>query len=90
LKAPVARRTVSVALTRHGFARRVVKALKINCHRRSRATFGCNFSVRFPGYRLKGKGKVNQGFHLSYVFHVKAQGVSFNLTERNEKSRGAA
>jgi Big-like domain-containing protein len=85
LRESVARRTVAVALQRHGYARRVVKALSVNCQRRSRTTFKCRFSSRFSGYRLKGSGEVKLRAHISYRFRVKAQGVRFTLTDENEK-----
>jgi hypothetical protein len=87
LRAPVARRTVVTALRRHGFARRVWKSVRIDCNRRGRASFGCRFSSRFPGYRLRGKGEVKLRARLSYRFRVKAQGVRFTLTDENEKAR---
>jgi hypothetical protein len=85
LQASRAERTVVTALKRHGYARRVVKALRTNCHRKSRTTFGCKFSSRFRGYRLKGSGEVKLRADLSYRFRVKAQGVRFTLTDKNEK-----
>lgn len=87
LRAPVAKSTVVAALNRHGFAHRVVKAVRIDCRRRSRYGFGCRFSSRFRGYQLSGRGAVKLGAGLSYRFRVKAQGVRFLLTDRNETSR---
>ncbi len=84
LRAPVARRTVAVALQRHGFARRVVKALRVNCKRRNRSAFACDFTARFPGYELRGSGKVELRGGLSYRLKVKAQGLRFTLTDENE------
>jgi len=87
LRASVARRTVAVALRRHGFARRVVESLHVDCRRRGRTAFACRFSSRFSGYRLTGRGQVRLGSHLSYSFRVTAQGVHFTLTDDNESSR---
>lgn len=87
LRASAAERTVSRALERHDFARRVVKSVKRDCRRQSRSTFGCKFSGRFPGYRLKGKGRVKLGIELTYRFRVKAQGIRLTLTDDNEESR---
>jgi hypothetical protein len=87
LRGSVARRAVVTALKRHGFARRVVKSVERNCRRRARNEFSCEFSSAFPGYRLKGRGRVRLGFDLSYRFRVKAQGVRFTLTEINEERR---
>jgi hypothetical protein len=85
LQAPVARRTVTTALKRHDFARRVVKSVDIGCSRRSQVVFACRFSTRFSGYRLKGKGKITLRKNLSYRFRVVAQGVHFTLTDENEQ-----
>jgi hypothetical protein len=85
LRASSARRTVVTALKRHGFAHRVVKAVKPDCHRRSRTEFACEFSADFPGYELKGRGRVRQDVGLSYRFRVKAQGVHLTLTDENEE-----
>jgi len=82
-----AERTVVTALRRHGFARRVWKSVQIDCRRRGRAAFGCRFSSRFSGYRLRGRGEVKLRSSLSYRFRVKAQGVRFTLTDENEKAR---
>ncbi len=87
LRAPVAKRTVLEALKSHGFAHRVVKAVEVDCRRRSRSAFACRFSAGFPGYRLQGTGKVKLGDHLRYRFRVVAQGARFNLTDKNEKPR---
>ena len=87
LRASPARRTVVTALKRHGFAQRVVKAVEPDCHRRSRTEFACEFSAGFPGYQLKGRGRVRQEIGLSYRFRVKAQGVHFILTDENEEPR---
>ncbi len=84
LRAPVAERTVVTALERHGFARRVVKAVHVDCQRRAYSAFSCRFSSHFPGYRLKGRGKIELGTKLSYRFRVKAQGVRLTLTDKNE------
>ncbi len=84
LRAQAARKAVVTALKRHGFARRVVKSLKVDCRRSSRSVFTCRFSARLPGYKLKGRGRVRLGVKLSYGFRVTAQGVRFNLTDRNE------
>jgi hypothetical protein len=87
LRASVAQRTVITALRRHGFAKRVVKSSRVDCHRRSHDAFRCRFSSRFPGYLLRGKGEVELRAHLSYRFRVKAQGVRLTLTDENEKQR---
>ena len=87
LRKPVARRAVKRALERHGFARRVVKAHKADCRRRSRNVFSCRLSARFPGYKLKGRGLVRLGVGLSYSFRVKAQGVRLTLTDGNEETK---
>lgn len=87
LRASVAQRTVRTALNRHGFARRVVKAVQRDCRRRSGNVFACEFSGGFPGYHLKGRGQVRLGVDLSYRFRVKAQGVRFTLTDENEEPR---
>lgn len=87
LGAARAERTVVTALRRHGFARRVWKSVRIDCNRRGRAAFGCRFSSRFRGYRLRGRGEVELRARLSYRFRVKAQGVRFTLTDENEKAR---
>ena len=84
LKESVAERTVVTALQRHGFAKRVVKAVHADCSRRAYSAFSCKFSGSFPGYRLKGRGEVELRAHLSYRFRVKAQGVRLTLTDRNE------
>ncbi len=84
LRAPVARRTIATALRRHGFARRVVKSLRVKCRRRSRSAFACSFSAHFPGYRLRGSGQVALRGGVSYRFRVRAQGVRFTLTDENE------
>jgi len=84
LKESVAERTVVTALQRHGFAKRVVRAVRVNCSRRSYGAFSCKFSSNFPGYRLTGHGEVKLRVHLSYRFRVKAQGVRLTLTDRNE------
>ena len=87
LRASPARRTVVTALKRHGFAHRVVKEVEPDCHRRNRTEFACEFSAGFPGYQLKGRGRVRQEIGLSYRFRVKAQGVHFILTDENEDPR---
>ena len=87
LRAAAARRAVVRALRRHGFADRVVKAVERDCDRRRRDVFACRFEARFPGYRLRGRGKVRSGIGLSYRFKVKAQGVRFILTDENEEPR---
>lgn len=87
LRAPVARRTAVTALARHGFARRVVKAVRVSCHRRNRSEFHCDLAAHFRGYRLKGSGWVELGTRLNYRFRVRAQGVRFTLTDGNETSR---
>lgn len=87
LEASVAQRAVVTALKRHGFARRVVKAVQRDCRRRSRNLFACEFSVGFPGYQLMGRGKVRQDSDLSYRFRVKAQGIRLTLTDENEEPR---
>ena len=84
LKESVAERTVATALQRHGFAKRVVRAVRVNCSRRAYSAFSCKFSSNFPGYRLTGRGEVKLRAHLSYRFRVKAQGVRLTLTDRNE------
>ena len=61
-----------------------MKSVHVDCRRRSRSAFGCRFSARFPGYRLKGRGQVKLGVDLSYRFRVTAQGVRFTLTDDNE------
>ena len=76
--------TVRTALERHGFARRVVRSVEADCKRRGRYQFACRFSTRFPGYKLRGRGKVKLGDSLSYAFRVKAQGVRLTLTDENE------
>ena len=58
-----------------------------DCHRRNRTEFACEFSAGFPGYQLKGRGRVRQEIDLSYRFRVKAQGVHFILTDENEEPR---
>ncbi|HET6829885.1 MAG TPA: hypothetical protein VFH44_00915, partial [Solirubrobacterales bacterium] len=84
LAAGRAERTIARALRRHGFARRVVRSLRVDCNRRGRAAFGCRFSSRFPGYRLRGRGEVKLRAHISYRFRVRAQGVRLTLTDGNE------
>ena len=87
LRKRVAERTVITALERHGFARRVVKSVHIDCARRSRNAFACKFADRLAGYRLRARGKVKLGVELSYAFRVTAQGVRFTLTDENEERR---
>lgn len=87
LRRLLARRTVVTALERHGFARRVVKSVQVDCDRRSPSTFRCKFADRLAGYRMRGKGKVKLGVDLSYAFRVTAQGVRFTLTDENEEPR---
>ncbi len=89
LGAEAARRAVLTALSRHGFAHRVINAVRTDCRRRSRVAFECGFSARFPGYRLKGRGKVERHGSLSYRFRVEAQGVRFTLTDENEARRSS-
>jgi len=84
LRPQVARRTVIKALNRHGFAHRVVKRVNVSCSRSRRNAFKCRFGTRFPGYRLKGSGKIQLGAKLSYRLRVSAQGVRFTLTDENE------
>jgi hypothetical protein len=85
LRAGIARRSVATALERHGFARRVVRALETHCHRRALREFRCRFSARFPGYELSGHGRVRRiDDRLTYRFKVRAQGERFVLTQRNE------
>jgi hypothetical protein len=84
LQGSVARHTVVTALKRHDFARRVVKSVHVNCRRSSRTVFRCKFSGHFPGYRLKGRGEVKLRAKLSYRFRVRAQGLHFTLTDKNE------
>jgi hypothetical protein len=86
LRASVARHTVPLALRRHGFAHRVVHSVKPHCHRRGRQEFRCRFAVRFPGYKLVGRGQVRAAARgLVYRFRVRAQGVRFVLTDSNEE-----
>lgn len=87
LRAAAAQRAVLTALRTHGFARRVVKAVEPECRRRGRNVFACEFSGGFPGYRIKGKGKVRLDSDLSYRFRVKAQGIRLTLTDENEEPR---
>jgi hypothetical protein len=85
LPAAIARRTVPIALRRHGFAERVVDALHTRCQRRGRAEFRCRFSAHFQGYDLAGPGRDRRADdHVYYRFEVRAQGIEFVLTERNE------
>ena len=84
LEKRVALKTVRTALKRHGFARRVVKSVEADCKRLSRYQFACRFSTRFPGYKMRGRGKVRLGDSLSYEFRVKAQGVRLTLSDENE------
>lgn len=85
LSARLARATVTRAIKRHGFSNRVVRALRIKCRRRSSTAVACRFSARFPGYRLRGRGKVTLRGGVSYRFLVKAQGLRFALTDENER-----
>jgi hypothetical protein len=87
LRRSVARAAAVTALRRHGFARRVVKAVDPDCKRRRRDEFACAFDVDFQGYHLRGNGRVRLGVELSYRFKVKAQGVRFTLTDENEERR---
>ena len=87
LRRSVARAAAVTALRRHGFARRVVKAVDPDCKRRRRDRFACAFEVDFQGYHLRGSGQVRLGVELSYRFRVKAQGVRFTLTDENEGRR---
>lgn len=84
LEKRAALKTVRTALKRHGFARRVVRSVEADCKRRGRYQFACRFSTRFPGYQLRGRGKVKLGESLSYAFRVKAQGVRLTLSDENE------
>ncbi|MEZ5155896.1 MAG: Ig-like domain-containing protein [Solirubrobacterales bacterium] len=84
LRAPVARQTIKKALQRHGFARRVVRALRVDCKRRGRTAFACKLTARFPGYKLRGSGKVQLRKGISYRLRVRAQGIRFVLTDENE------
>jgi hypothetical protein len=79
-----AERTVASALSRHGFAGRVLGNLQESCRRRSRNEFQCRFSSTFPGYSLTGHGSVKLTRGLSYRFQVSARGRSFRLTPKNE------
>lgn len=86
LKASVARHTVPLALRRHGFARRVIHAVKPRCKRRGRQVFRCRFGADFPGYKLVGRGQVRMNaVGVAYRFRVRAQGVRFILTDSNEE-----
>jgi hypothetical protein len=86
LAARVARRTIQVALIRHGFARRVIDAVEQRCRRRNRVSFACRFEAAFRGYRLEGRGKVKAAADgVSYRFRVEAQGARFLLTDDNER-----
>jgi hypothetical protein len=86
LKASVARHTVPLALRRHGFARRVIHAVKPRCKRLGRQAFRCRFGARFPGYKLEGRGQVRmKPDGVAYRFRVRAQGVRFILTDSNEE-----
>jgi hypothetical protein len=87
LRRSVARAAAVTALRRHGFARRVVKAVDPECKRRRRDEFACGLEVDFQGYHLRGNGRVRLGVELSYRFKVKAQGVRFTLTDENEERR---
>jgi hypothetical protein len=87
LRRSVARAAAVRALRRHGFARRVVRAVDPDCERRRRDQFACAFEVDFQGYHLRGSGRVRLGVELSYRFRVKAQGVRFTLTDENEERR---
>ena len=85
LASEAARHTVVAALRRHGFAERVVDALRTRCRRRGRTAFACRFKASFSGYELKGHGRVRRlDGELKYSFRVTAQGERFTLTERNE------
>lgn len=80
-----AERTVATALRRHKFAKRVIDNLERSCTRRGRYTFSCRFSSAFPGYRLKGHGRVElRRGRISYRFVVRAQGEKVVLTDENE------
>jgi hypothetical protein len=79
-----AERTVATALSRHGFAGRVLGNLQESCHRRSRNEFRCRFSSTFPGYTLTGLGSVELTRRLSYRFQVSVGGRPFRLTNENE------
>jgi hypothetical protein len=86
LKASVARHTVPLALRRHGFARRVIHAVRPRCKRRGRQVFHCRFGAHFPGYKLVGRGQVRmKADGVAYRFRVRAQGVRFILTDSNEE-----
>ena len=84
LRESIARREVVDSLRRHGFARRVVKSLRVDCRRTGPSAFACRFSDGIPAYRLMGRGQVRLGVDLSYRFRVTAQGVRFTLTDENE------
>jgi hypothetical protein len=85
LRAAAARHAVRLALRRHGFTHRVIDELEQRCRRHGRAAFRCRFEAKFRGYELDGRGKVRRTAHgLTYRFHVRAQGVRFVLTHRNE------
>jgi Bacterial Ig-like domain len=80
-----AKRTVATALRRHKFAKRVIDNLERSCTRRGRYTFSCRFSSAFPGYSLKGHGRVElRRGRISYRFVVRAQGERAVLTDENE------
>ena len=80
-----AERTVATALRRHKFAKRVIDNLERSCTRRGRYTFSCRFSSAFPGYSLKGHGRVElRRGRISYRFVVRAQGEKVVLTDENE------
>jgi hypothetical protein len=86
LRAAVARHTVPTSLRRHGFAKRVVDAVKQRCRRRARDEFRCRFEVHFRGYDLTGAGRVTlTADGVSYRFRVVAQEERFVLTDRNEE-----
>jgi hypothetical protein len=79
-----ARGTVQRSLRRHDFANNVVEKLETNCRRRDRSKFSCRFSSAFPGYSLKGRGKVKLARRISYRFRLRVQGETVVLTDENE------
>ena len=84
LKPGKARRTVPRSLRRHRFANNVVENLETNCRRRDRSKFSCRFSSAFPGYSLKGRGRVKLARRISYRFRLRVQGETVVLTDENE------
>jgi hypothetical protein len=84
LKRGKARRTVALSLRRHEFASTVVGNLETKCRRLDRSKFSCRFTSSFPGYSLKGRGRVKLARRISYRFRVRAQGETAVLTDGNE------